>query len=154
MADPIHVDLPDEQATLALGAKLSGLGGSIFLYGELGAGKTTFVRGFLRGLGYQGAVKSPTYTLIEPYEIDGRRLFHLDIYRLADASELEDTGIRDELEQGNTLLVEWPERAQGLLGEPQLEVRLEYINDARQARLWANDPGMQDQLTEVFSRHK
>ena len=154
MTDSIHVDLPDEQATLALGARLCGFSGLIFLQGELGAGKTTFVRGFLQGLGYQGAVKSPTYTLIEPYEINGRRLLHLDIYRLGDAMELEDIGVRDDLQQGNTLLVEWPERAQGKLGQPELDIRLDYVDDARQASIKATDSMLATRLVKVISGNK
>jgi len=110
MAEAIVVNLPDEAATLSLGASLSKCSGIIFLNGELGAGKTTMVRGFLQALGYQGAVKSPTYTLIDPYEIAGRRILHLDIYRLGDPSELEALAIRDELGADNTLLIEWPSK--------------------------------------------
>jgi tRNA threonylcarbamoyladenosine biosynthesis protein TsaE len=150
MADDIVVDLPDEAATLALGASLSKFSGIIFLNGELGAGKTTLVRGFLQALGYQGAVKSPTYTLIEPYEVAGRRLLHLDIYRLADPLELEALAIRDELDPDNTLLVEWPERAQGYLGEPDIEINLLYSGDSRQARIVAK-VSLASQIAKVIS---
>lgn len=150
MADDIVVDLPDEAATLALGASLSKFSGIIFLNGELGAGKTTLVRGYLQALGYQGAVKSPTYTLIEPYEVAGRRLLHLDIYRLADPLELEALAIRDELDPDNTLLVEWPERAQGYLGEPDIEINLLYSGDSRQARIVAK-VSLASQIAKVIS---
>ena len=150
MADDIVVDLPDEAATLALGASLSKFSGIIFLNGELGAGKTTLVRGYLQALGYQGAVKSPTYTLIEPYEVAGRRLLHLDIYRLADPLELEALAIRDELDPDNTLLVEWPERAQGYLGEPDIEINLLYSGDSRQARIVAK-ASLASQIAKVIS---
>ena len=151
MVDSVVVDFPDESATLSLGASLSGLSGIIFLNGELGAGKTTLVRGFLQALGYQGAVKSPTYTLIEPYDIAGRRVLHLDIYRLADPSELEALAIRDELDADNTLLIEWPERAQGYLGEPDIEIDLQYVGDARQARITPLKASAADEIAHVIS---
>jgi tRNA threonylcarbamoyladenosine biosynthesis protein TsaE len=150
MPEDIVVDLPDEAATLSLGASLSKFSGIIFLNGELGAGKTTLVRGYLQALGYEGAVKSPTYTLIEPYEIAGRRLLHLDIYRLGDPLELEALAIRDELDPDNTLLVEWPERAQGYLGEPDIEINLLYNGDARQARIVAK-VSLARQIAKVIS---
>jgi len=152
MTDSLTIDLPDERATLAIGARLSSIAGLIFLHGELGAGKTTFVRGYLQGLGYEGAVKSPTYTLIEPYEIAGRRLLHLDIYRLADPMELEDIGVRDDLGQDNTLLVEWAERAQGFLGLPDLDIHLEYVGDSRQIRIVPAEVELAHRLTQVISR--
>ncbi len=151
MSDSYAVDLPDEAATLRLGQQLATVSGLIFLRGELGAGKTTFVRGYLRALGYEGAVKSPTYTLIEPYDLNNRILLHLDIYRLGDPSELEHIGVIDELEQGNTLLVEWPERAHGLLGKPDLDIALYYQDDARRAELTPATSELASKLAQVIS---
>lgn len=92
----------------------------ILLSGELGAGKTTFVRGFLRELGHMGNVTSPTYTFIEPYQLKNRDIFHVDLYRLDDSSELEYLGLFDELAEGAIYLIEWPEKAKGRLPEASI----------------------------------
>jgi tRNA threonylcarbamoyladenosine biosynthesis protein TsaE len=107
----------------------------ITLQGGLGAGKTTLVRGFLRDLGYQGRVPSPTYTLIEPYDIAGRRILHMDLYRLSDPGELEYLGFRDSLGDDTVALVEWPERAGGVLDDPDLRIALGMAGEGRTARL-------------------
>ncbi len=128
--------MPDSQAfahaaneveQLALGAKLGqwlGTQGIIFLEGDLGAGKTTLVRGFLRGRGYQGKVKSPTYTIIESYGLASGLCYHLDLYRLLDAEELDFLGWRDMLAESAVMLIEWPERANTLLPEPDLRIQI------------------------------
>ncbi len=119
----------------ALAATLITTGGIVALAGELGAGKTTLVRGMLRGLGHRGIVRSPTYTLLEEYQIDQRQVLHLDLYRLADAQELEYLGLRDALAENPLVLVEWPERGAGVLPPWDLEIAIAYQGQARQVSL-------------------
>ncbi len=124
----------DEQAMEAFGAELSTLTGSrcvIFLSGELGAGKTTLVRGFMRALGHEGAVKSPTYTLVEPYVLSGKKVYHFDLYRVIDPEELELIGIRDYFQEEAIFLIEWPERALKLLPQPDITCDLQVIDSGR-----------------------
>lgn len=135
--------LPDENATLALGAALApGLapGMVITLRGELGAGKTTLVRGLLRALGHAGRVKSPTYTLVEVYELSRLSLYHFDFYRFHDPSEWIEAGFRDIFNGRNACLVEWPERAQGQLPPADLEIALAVTEPGRSATLSAGSP--------------
>lgn len=121
-----------------LGSELAGLcqkGNCIYLKGELGAGKTTIVRGFLRGMGYSGKVKSPTYTLVEPYEFKNIKINHFDLYRLDDPMELEAIGFRDYFDGTAISLVEWPEKAQRFLREPDILIQITMQNDAREVVL-------------------
>jgi len=136
----VEILLDSAVATERLGARLAEAlkpGCIIYLHGELGAGKTTLARGLLHGLGHGGTVKSPTYTLVEPYQIGPWRLFHWDLYRLADPEELEFLGLRDQLDSEAVLLIEWPERGQGELPAADLEVRLDYAGAGRSCRLEA-----------------
>ncbi|MEK9592901.1 MAG: tRNA (adenosine(37)-N6)-threonylcarbamoyltransferase complex ATPase subunit type 1 TsaE [Luminiphilus sp.] len=123
-----EVNLADEAATVSLGQQLAQRLSApqvIYLQGELGAGKTTFSRGFLQGRGHVGSVKSPTYTLVEPYEhLTAGPVFHLDLYRLGDPGELEYLGLEDYLSAEGILLIEWPERAAQQLPQPDLEITL------------------------------
>jgi tRNA threonylcarbamoyladenosine biosynthesis protein TsaE len=134
--------LPDEVATLHLGEQLAWHcppGSIIFLNGDLGVGKTTLVRGFLHGLGYTGTVKSPTYTLVEPYALTvpggEQRVFHFDLYRLGDPEELDYLGVRDYFDNSAICLIEWPERGGNWLPPADVEIFLQHREAGRQVRL-------------------
>ena len=138
-----HLNLPDAAATEALGAALApGIapGRVLHLRGDLGAGKTTVVRGVLRALGHEGKVKSPTYTLVEPYALSRLHLYHFDFFRLKDAAEWENSGFRDYFGPQAACLVEWPERAGAALGAPDVELRLEFAPAGRRALLSSHTP--------------
>ncbi|HYC37362.1 MAG TPA: tRNA (adenosine(37)-N6)-threonylcarbamoyltransferase complex ATPase subunit type 1 TsaE [Usitatibacter sp.] len=140
----LECPLPDEDATLALGAAMAmhlEAGLVIFLRGELGAGKTTLVRGVLRGLDYTGRVKSPTYTLVELYAVSRLDLHHFDFYRFQDPREWIDAGFRETFNGRNVSLIEWPEKAGGLLPAPDVELVLTSSGSGRNASLRASSPG-------------
>ena len=151
----MKVALADAADTEALGAQVAAAvtalpgGWLVMLEGGLGAGKTTLVRGFLRSLGYAGRVPSPTYTLVEPYEIAGRHILHVDLYRLADPGELEYLGLRDSLQDDTLALIEWPERAAGALGDPDLRIRLEMAGTGRAADLLSGTARGRSALTRL-----
>jgi tRNA threonylcarbamoyladenosine biosynthesis protein TsaE len=138
--------LADAGATEGLGGLIAAAtnalpgGWLVTLEGGLGAGKTTLARGFLRALGYAGRVPSPTYTLVEPYEVQGRRILHVDLYRLSDPAELDYLGFRDSLDRNVTALVEWPDRAGGVLASPDVRVSLTIAGDGRDAQVAAGSP--------------
>ncbi|MGD2075829.1 MAG: tRNA (adenosine(37)-N6)-threonylcarbamoyltransferase complex ATPase subunit type 1 TsaE [Gammaproteobacteria bacterium] len=130
--------LADAHATEGFGARLAdccGAGLVVFLHGDLGAGKTTLVRGFLRAAGCTGPVRSPTYTLVEPYHARRGLIYHLDLYRLADPEELEWIGVRELFDGEQLCLIEWPERGAGFLPGPDLRVHLQIEHSGRRVRL-------------------
>jgi tRNA threonylcarbamoyladenosine biosynthesis protein TsaE len=123
-----------EEAMVALGAEMAAClppGAVVYLEGELGMGKTTLARGVIRARGHSGAVKSPTYTLVEPYELASGNVYHFDLYRLADPQELEYMGIRDYFEGDSLALVEWAQRGAGFLPRADLVVTIAVEGDGR-----------------------
>lgn len=122
----------------ALGARLARAGikaGVVGLEGRLGTGKTTLVRGWLRALGVEGPIRSPTYTLVEPYEIARGHVYHFDLYRLGDPEEIEYIGARDYFAADSLCLIEWPARGKGLLPEPDLTITIEFADPGRRVSL-------------------
>ena len=157
--------LAGEAATMALGAALAGAGlsrGAVYLAGELGTGKTTLVRGFLRASGVTGTIRSPTFTLVEEYRIGASTVGHYDLYRLSDPEELEFLGLRDHLAVDALLFFEWPERGAGVLPRADLDIRLEHAEatpagDARRVRCTGRGSGARGLLERTrrdFGRYQ
>jgi len=145
--------VPDEQAMDALGQRLARAArraGVIYLQGDLGTGKTTLVRALLRGFGYRGKVRSPTYTLVESYPVDGLTVHHLDLYRLGSPEELEWIGIRDLPGESSLLLIEWPEQGTGMLPAADLVVALTYRDQGRELHFQAQSAAGESMLAACF----
>ena len=125
---------------IALGGRLAAArqpGMIVYLNGDLGMGKTTLARGFIASLGHAGAVKSPTYTLVEPYEFSGLRVYHFDLYRLGDPEELEFMGVRDYFDDSSVCLIEWSQRGTGFLPPADLVISIEREGLGRRVQLQA-----------------
>ncbi|MEQ8515791.1 MAG: tRNA (adenosine(37)-N6)-threonylcarbamoyltransferase complex ATPase subunit type 1 TsaE [Chromatocurvus sp.] len=151
-ASRLALSLRDEADTVMLGSRLAAVltpGMLVFLKGDLGAGKTTLCRGLIRGLGHAGAVKSPTYTLVEPYELTRPPVYHFDLYRLASPGELDDIGLRDYLDSEHVCLVEWPERGGGVLPPADLIITIETGERGRKADLTAVSPRAKQALARL-----
>jgi len=141
--DTLNFEHIDEPALAALAGRLAPMlaaGGVVFLIGDLGAGKTTFARALLGALGVDARIKSPTYSLIESYTVGGLAIHHLDLYRIADAGELEWLGLADLTAEPYLLLVEWPEHARDGLPPPDLILRLAHAPASRDVVLEASTP--------------
>ena len=139
--------LADEEATQALGKSLARVlraGLIIYLHGDLGAGKTAMTRAILHGAGHQGKVKSPTYTLAEPYQltIQGQpcKLMHFDLYRMSSPEEFIEAGFRDEFNASTICIIEWPEKAERLLPQADLDIFIDIPDEGRDVRIVANSP--------------
>lgn len=147
----------DEQAMVDFGYLLGEVSqgrGLVFLKGNLGAGKTTLCRGILAAFGYNGPVKSPTYTLVEPYDLAGQTIYHFDLYRLSDPEELEFMGIRDYLDGESLCLVEWPEKAGGFLPSADLLVNIQYREGGRELLLESGTEygkSLKDKMQKILS---
>ena len=134
------IPLKNETETTEIGAKVASYlkgGEIIYLKGELGTGKTTFVRGALHKLGFTGSVKSPTFTIVEPYSIDSHVIYHFDLYRLDDPEELESLGIRDYCDGQSICFFEWPEKGGSLLPNADINLELTYFENTREVEFTA-----------------
>ncbi len=158
----VRVALGDEKQMVQFGGVLGQAcegDGTIYLSGNLGMGKTTLCRGVLRSQGHSGAVKSPTYTLVEPYEFDDVLVYHFDLYRLGDPEELEYLGIRDYFGIDAILLIEWPDKGIGVLARPDLQIAIDLDGEGRVLECQACSPQgaailarLQDKIAETSSQ--
>jgi len=153
--DVRFINLESESAQMAFAAKVAdGIEGAfiILLNGDLGAGKTTFARGFVQASGFDGLVKSPTYTLVEPYPITHQRMcYHFDLYRLAQPEELEFIGARDYFNETDVCLIEWPEKAEGFLPQADWNCEFEYLKEGRKLKITALSDKGKDLMLLMFS---
>lgn len=152
---PLEFDVPDEASMFNLGQQIAKAladvdGCMIHFHGELGAGKTTLIRSILETLGVIGRVKSPTYTLVESYELGDRMAYHFDLYRLGDPEELEFLGLRDYLSANAFLFVEWPERGKGILPAADVHIRIDYAGTGRQVCIEPGE-GAHNQWLQLLS---
>lgn len=148
----LDIFLEEEVDTIEFGYKLASLISppfTLYLTGNLGAGKTTMTRGIIQQMGHKGAVKSPTYTLVEPYELEKHTVYHFDLYRLADPEELEYMGIRDYFNDKSICIIEWPNRGLGLLPGADLELNLVYEGLSRILHIHANSTKGKDLLAKL-----
>lgn len=146
----MDIDLADSDETELLGSVLWRLLPAkclVFLYGDLGAGKTTLVRGMLRAGGYRGAVKSPTYSLVEEYQLSDRTVFHFDLYRLKDAEELEWIGMLDYLQRNALCCIEWPQMGEGFLPVADVELRLTHHPNRRSMKINVLNDSLKNNLS-------
>lgn len=148
--------LIDEEATQALGKSLARClqaGLTIYLHGDLGAGKTALTRALLHGAGHQGKVKSPTYTLAEPYQITlndkACKVMHFDLYRMSSPEEFIEAGFRDEFNANTICIIEWPEKAEGLLPRPDLDIYLSIPTEGRDVEIQAHSDAGQTCLSKL-----
>ena len=147
----LQIDTPESMEAFGarLGVAIAQVNCTVWFEGELGAGKTTIIRGLLHGRGHQGGVKSPTYTLVEPYELATGRVAHFDLYRIADPEELDYIGLRDYLQDYPLCLFEWPEKAAGMLPEPDIRIRIDYAGQGRVLRLSAGSKNGEKILNQI-----
>ncbi len=152
----MRIEIESEEAMLELGGHLASslpTEGSLHITGSLGAGKTTLCRGILHALGHEGAVKSPTFTLVEPYRLDDTDIFHFDLYRLNDPDELDYIGLDDYFGEKKLCFIEWPEKAEGCLPQHDIEISIDVSGEKRNIGIKANSSNGKvvcEQLEKVY----